>query len=72
MDDCIICFVEQRLLAKIPIDDVIDRFNKMEDRIAAERRNKMEDHIAAGRRNKTPTTVKRMKIYFVFVTTCPL
>ena len=72
MNDCIICFVEQGFLAKIPIDDVIDRFNKMEDRIDAERRNKMEDRIAAGRRNKTPITVKRMKIYFVFVTTCPL
>ena len=47
MDDCIICFVEQRLLAKIPIDDVIDRFNKMEDR---SRRKKKQD--------KTATTVK--------------
>ena len=47
MNDCIICFVEQRLLAKTPIDDVIDRFNKMEDR---SRRKKKQD--------KTATTVK--------------
>ena len=47
MNDCIICFVEQGFLAKIPIDDVIDRFNKMEDR---SRRKKKQD--------KAATTVK--------------
>jgi hypothetical protein len=32
MNDCIICFVESGFLATIPIDDVIVRFHKMEDR----------------------------------------
>ena len=32
MSHCIICFVEQRFLATIPIEDVIVRFNTMEDR----------------------------------------
>jgi hypothetical protein len=38
MNDCIICFVEQGFLDTIPIDDVIIRFHKMEDR---NRRGKM-------------------------------
>ena len=32
LNDCIVCFVEQEFLATIPIDDVITRFHKMEDR----------------------------------------
>ena len=32
MNDYIICFVEQGFFATIPIDDVIVRFHKMEDR----------------------------------------
>ena len=32
MSHCIICFVEQGFLATIPIEDVIVRFNTMEDR----------------------------------------
>jgi hypothetical protein len=32
MNDCIVCFVEQEFLATIPLDDVIIRFHKMEDR----------------------------------------
>ena len=32
MNDCIICLVEQGFLATFPIDDVIVRFHKMEDR----------------------------------------
>jgi hypothetical protein len=32
MNDCIVCFVEQEFLATIPINDVIIRFHKMEDR----------------------------------------
>jgi hypothetical protein len=31
MNDCIICFVEQAFLAAIPIEEVIDRFDKMAD-----------------------------------------
>ncbi|KAG2557459.1 hypothetical protein PVAP13_8NG211002 [Panicum virgatum] len=32
LNDCMVCFVEQEFLATIPIDDVITRFHKMEDR----------------------------------------
>ena len=32
MNDCIICFVEPEFLYAIPIEDVIVRFHKMEDR----------------------------------------
>jgi len=32
LNDCIVCFVEQEFLATIPIDDVITRFHKMDDR----------------------------------------
>jgi hypothetical protein len=32
MNDCIVCFVEQEFLATIPLEDVIIRFHKMEDR----------------------------------------
>ena len=32
MNDCIICFVEPEFLSAIPIEDVIVRFHKMEDR----------------------------------------
>jgi hypothetical protein len=32
MNDCTICFLEQRLLYSIPIKDVIDRFLKMKNR----------------------------------------
>ena len=32
MNDCIICFVEQGFFATIPINEVIVRFHKMEDR----------------------------------------
>ncbi|XP_066384754.1 uncharacterized protein [Miscanthus floridulus] len=32
MNDCIICFVESEFLSAIPIEDVIVRFHKMEDR----------------------------------------
>jgi hypothetical protein len=40
MNDCIICFVEQGLLATIPIDDVIVRFNMMEDRSRGKKKAK--------------------------------
>ena len=32
MNDCIICLMELEFLATIPIEDVIVRFHKMEDR----------------------------------------
>ena len=37
MNDCIICFCEQRLLYSIPIKDVIDHFLKMKDRRGQEK-----------------------------------
>jgi hypothetical protein len=32
MNECIVCFVEQEFLGIIPLDDVIIRFHKTEDR----------------------------------------
>jgi hypothetical protein len=37
MNDCIICFLEQRVLHSIPIKDIIDRFLKMKNRRGQER-----------------------------------